>query len=156
MGSYHQIIEKEPLGRELCHQFCKQSNWSQLVEFLHSSEEYETSIDTEKPNLAKQMVCRYLEIEDRESLFKDIIGDNLIEDTHRRSVTLPTHALFAPCVKEVRRHLQEEPFTSYKKSVYFKRYLQWKYLERRPVTKHLFRHYRVLGKGGFGEVCACQ
>ncbi|NXR87063.1 GRK5 kinase, partial [Hypocryptadius cinnamomeus] len=27
---------------------------------------------------------------------------------------------------------------------------------RQPVTKHTFRHYRVLGKGGFGEVCACQ
>ncbi|XP_045145453.1 G protein-coupled receptor kinase 4 isoform X4 [Echinops telfairi] len=25
-----------------------------------------------------------------------------------------------------------------------------------PVTKNTFRHYRVLGKGGFGEVCACQ
>ncbi|XP_010846279.1 PREDICTED: G protein-coupled receptor kinase 4 isoform X2 [Bison bison bison] len=27
---------------------------------------------------------------------------------------------------------------------------------RQPVTKSTFRHYRVLGKGGFGEVCACQ
>ena len=25
-----------------------------------------------------------------------------------------------------------------------------------PVTKNTFRMYRVLGKGGFGEVCACQ
>ena len=25
-----------------------------------------------------------------------------------------------------------------------------------PVTKKTFRMYRVLGKGGFGEVCACQ
>ena len=25
-------------------------------------------------------------------------------------------------------------------------------LSRQPVTKKLFRHYRVLGKGGFGEV----
>lgn len=24
------------------------------------------------------------------------------------------------------------------------------------VTKYTFRMYRVLGKGGFGEVCACQ
>ena len=24
------------------------------------------------------------------------------------------------------------------------------------MTKHTFRTYRVLGKGGFGEVCACQ
>src|SRR3569832_441063 len=27
---------------------------------------------------------------------------------------------------------------------------------RLPVDKHVFRMYRVLGKGGFGEVCACQ
>ncbi|XP_059533084.1 G protein-coupled receptor kinase 4 isoform X16 [Myotis daubentonii] len=27
---------------------------------------------------------------------------------------------------------------------------------RQPVTKKTFRHYRVLGKGGFGEVYACQ
>ncbi len=25
-----------------------------------------------------------------------------------------------------------------------------------PITKNTFRMYRVLGKGGFGEVCACQ
>lgn len=27
---------------------------------------------------------------------------------------------------------------------------------RQPVTYKTFRMYRVLGKGGFGEVCACQ
>ncbi|CDS42043.1 G protein coupled receptor kinase 6 [Echinococcus multilocularis] len=40
--------------------------------------------------------------------------------------------------------------------MYFDRYLQWKWLEMQPVTKGTFRMYRVLGKGGFGEVCACQ
>ncbi|XP_043828519.1 G protein-coupled receptor kinase 4 isoform X2 [Dromiciops gliroides] len=40
--------------------------------------------------------------------------------------------------------------------MFFSRFLQWKWLERQPVTKNTFRHYRVLGKGGFGEVCACQ
>lgn len=36
------------------------------------------------------------------------------------------------------------------------RYLQWKWLEAQPITYKTFRMYRVLGKGGFGEVCACQ
>lgn len=36
------------------------------------------------------------------------------------------------------------------------RYLQWKWLEAQSVTYKTFRMYRVLGKGGFGEVCACQ
>ncbi|XP_054721580.1 G protein-coupled receptor kinase 2-like [Uloborus diversus] len=40
--------------------------------------------------------------------------------------------------------------------MYFHRYLQWKWLESQPVTAKTFRMYRVLGKGGFGEVCACQ
>ncbi|XP_034781829.1 G protein-coupled receptor kinase 5-like isoform X5 [Acipenser ruthenus] len=40
--------------------------------------------------------------------------------------------------------------------MHFDRFLQWKWLERQPVTKNTFRQYRVLGKGGFGEVCACQ
>ncbi|XP_034068435.1 G protein-coupled receptor kinase 5 isoform X2 [Gymnodraco acuticeps] len=40
--------------------------------------------------------------------------------------------------------------------MYFDRFMQWKMLERQPITKDTFRQYRVLGKGGFGEVCACQ
>lgn len=36
------------------------------------------------------------------------------------------------------------------------RYLQWKWLEGQQITYKTFRMYRVLGKGGFGEVCACQ
>ena len=35
-------------------------------------------------------------------------------------------------------------------------WIQWKWLERQAVTSKTFRMYRVLGKGGFGEVCACQ
>lgn len=30
------------------------------------------------------------------------------------------------------------------------------FVNRSPITKYTFRMYRVLGKGGFGEVCACQ
>ena len=33
-------------------------------------------------------------------------------------------------------------------------FLNWAilFIKRQPVTKKTFRHYRVLGKGGFGEV----
>uniref|UniRef100_A0A4W5MJ77 G protein-coupled receptor kinase n=1 Tax=Hucho hucho TaxID=62062 RepID=A0A4W5MJ77_9TELE len=40
--------------------------------------------------------------------------------------------------------------------MYFDRFLQWKMIERQPVTKYIFRQYRMLGKGGFGEVWAFQ
>uniref|UniRef100_A0AAQ5Z236 G protein-coupled receptor kinase n=1 Tax=Amphiprion ocellaris TaxID=80972 RepID=A0AAQ5Z236_AMPOC len=53
-------------------------------------------------------------------------------------------------------YLSVAPFADYLDSMYYNRFLQWKWLERQPVTKNTFRQYRVLGKGGFGEVCACQ
>lgn len=64
--------------------------------------------------------------------------------------------LFASCATEVKAHLASAPFEEFKQSMYFDRYLQWKYLERQAITYKTFRMYRVLGKGGFGEVCACQ
>ncbi|KAL3270370.1 hypothetical protein HHI36_009416 [Cryptolaemus montrouzieri] len=64
--------------------------------------------------------------------------------------------LFAPCVHAVKSLLSAEPFREFTNSMYFHRYLQWKWLESQPVTYKTFRMYRVLGKGGFGEVCACQ
>ena len=58
--------------------------------------------------------------------------------------------------RSVKDFLSKEPFNEFEKSKYFLRYLQWKTLECRTVTAKTFRMYRVLGKGGFGEVCACQ
>ncbi|NXC21543.1 GRK5 kinase, partial [Corythaeola cristata] len=50
------------------------------------------------------------------------------------------------------QYLSGDPFADYRDSMYFDRFLQWKYLERQSVTKDTFRQYRILGKGGFGEV----
>ncbi|XP_065649441.1 G protein-coupled receptor kinase 5 isoform X2 [Hydra vulgaris] len=155
--SYHQVAEKEPIGRLLFEQFCSlNSKLKVIIDFLHSSEEYECSVDSERQTKASQLVAQYLQIEDRENIFNDIVNTDTIELVRRQSVTEPTHSTFLPCVRELQNYLKGKPFEDYLNSYHFKRYLQWKMLERAPVTKNLFRHYRVLGKGGFGEVCACQ
>ncbi|KAK7584348.1 hypothetical protein V9T40_005311 [Parthenolecanium corni] len=64
--------------------------------------------------------------------------------------------LFVKCAEIVKTFQSKEPFSLFRISMYFHRYLQWKWLESQPVTYKTFRMYRVLGKGGFGEVCACQ
>jgi len=74
----------------------------------------------------------------------------------RDSINSKSRELFSECQEEVKKFLSEEPYTEFRRSMYFHRYLQWKYLESQPVTYKTFRMYRVLGKGGFGEVCACQ
>ncbi|CAG5929092.1 unnamed protein product [Menidia menidia] len=84
------------------------------------------------------------------------IPQDLVSGCRERLEQTPCKELFDECAKIVRDYLSGAPFSSYQESMYFSRFLQWKWLERQPVTKNTFRHYRVLGKGGFGEVCACQ
>uniref|UniRef100_A0A8C3C042 G protein-coupled receptor kinase 5 n=1 Tax=Cairina moschata TaxID=8855 RepID=A0A8C3C042_CAIMO len=80
------------------------------------------------------------------------VSQDLIQQTEEKLENSPCKELFSHCTKSVLDHLSGEPFQEYLSSMYFDRFLQWKWLERQPVTKNTFRQYRVLGKGGFGEV----
>eukprot|EP00092_Neocalanus_flemingeri_P007640 GFUD01008246.1.p1 GENE.GFUD01008246.1~~GFUD01008246.1.p1 ORF type:complete len:647 (+),score=109.48 GFUD01008246.1:635-2575(+) len=84
-----------------------------------------------------------------------ILPDEMVEAV-KENINYKSRELFNQCQTEVKNFLSEHPFKEFRMSMYFHRYLQWKNLERQPVTYKTFRMYRVLGKGGFGEVCACQ
>jgi len=84
-----------------------------------------------------------------------ILPDEMVESL-KDNINSKSRELFNQCQAEVKNFLSEHPFKEFRMSMYFHRYLQWKNLERQPVTYKTFRMYRVLGKGGFGEVCACQ
>ena len=64
----------------------------------------------------------------------------------RRDINSKSRELFSECQVEVKKFLSEAPFREFRMSMYFHRYLQWKYLERQPVTYKTFRMYRVLGE----------
>uniref|UniRef100_UPI00358FC2A4 rhodopsin kinase GRK7-like n=1 Tax=Myxine glutinosa TaxID=7769 RepID=UPI00358FC2A4 len=57
--------------------------------------------------------------------------------------------------QETREFLMGKPFREYLESPFFQRFLQWKALEQQKITEKHFYEFRVLGKGGFGEVSSC-
>ncbi|XP_009887774.1 PREDICTED: rhodopsin kinase-like [Charadrius vociferus] len=63
---------------------------------------------------------------------------------------------FVQVRKELLAYLEEVAWTPYRASPEFSRFVQFKWLEKQPVGADAFAEFRVLGKGGFGEVCACQ
>ncbi|ELK32969.1 G protein-coupled receptor kinase 4 [Myotis davidii] len=127
---YSSLCDKQPIGRLLFRQFCNtQHSLKRCIEFLDA-----VNAAAPLPRISARVVraCRL------------------------RLKEVPSKELFKECVRVVHRYLSGKPFEEYQESPYFSRFLQWKWLERQPVTKKTFRHYRVLGKGGFGEVYACQ
>ena len=80
----------------------------------------------------------------------------LVEETKTAVSESVSASSFDRLEKEIKVHFTGEPFQRFLASKYFLRFLQWKHLERQPVTEERFRIFRVLGKGGFGEVYAAQ
>ncbi|XP_050533814.1 G protein-coupled receptor kinase 2 isoform X2 [Daktulosphaira vitifoliae] len=152
---YSYIIDQQPIGRLLFLQFCEEERqeFHRYNVFLDSIEKYEVESDENRSGLAKVLYDKYIRRDAIEAV--DVLNEDMIvrcleqlESAHRE--------LFTDCSTAVKSFLAGRPFSLFESSMYFHRFLQWKWLERQPVTYKTFRMYRVLGKGGFGEVCACQ
>uniref|UniRef100_A0AAX7T4Z0 G protein-coupled receptor kinase n=1 Tax=Astatotilapia calliptera TaxID=8154 RepID=A0AAX7T4Z0_ASTCA len=160
---YTSLCEKQPIGRLLFRQYCDtRPELKRCMEFMDAV--HNSGI---KSIFTSSTICDHVTL----SMFSSVslhlfaspsaahlpdIPQDVVAGCRERLEQSPCKELFNDCTKIVRDYLSGAPFSSYQESMYFSRFLQWKWLERQPVTKNTFRHYRVLGKGGFGEVCACQ
>ncbi|XP_043940242.1 G protein-coupled receptor kinase 5-like isoform X2 [Protopterus annectens] len=152
---YHSLCNKQPIGRLLFRQFCEtKPELQRCIHLLDSLEEYEITTDERRKECGNYIIKRFLDSKSPD--FVPEINDSHITQCPEDLDKSPCKELFSTCLKALHDFLSGTPFALYQQSMYFDRFLQWKHLERQPVTKDTFRQYRVLGKGGFGEVCACQ
>ncbi|KAM4704404.1 LOW QUALITY PROTEIN: G protein-coupled receptor kinase 5 [Rhinophrynus dorsalis] len=151
---YYNLCEKQPIGL-LFRRFCEvQPELECLIHFLDAVAEYEVTPDEKLGEKGREILLKYLTPES--PVYVSEVGQDIVHQMEEKLEISPYKELFSHCAKSVYDFLSGEPFHSYLDSMYYDRFLQWKWLERQPVTKNTFRQYRVLGKGGFGEVCACQ
>ncbi|XP_072262616.1 G protein-coupled receptor kinase 4 isoform X3 [Pyxicephalus adspersus] len=152
---YGSVCEKQPIGRLLFRQFCDtRRELKRCIEFLDSVAEYEVAPDEKRKDHGLIVLRTYFNNGSAAHLPE--IPQDTVHECKERLEQTPCKELFKDCARVVRDYLGGVPFGDFQESMYFNRFLQWKWLEKQPVTKNTFRHYRVLGKGGFGEVCACQ
>uniref|UniRef100_A0A8C8LW87 G protein-coupled receptor kinase n=1 Tax=Oncorhynchus tshawytscha TaxID=74940 RepID=A0A8C8LW87_ONCTS len=144
----------------------KSKKWKQMLQFPHISLCEELRETTEKDYISlceRQPIGRTLFrqfCETRAELrrcvkFLDAVAEYEVspDEKRRECAQELLDKYFSPKVQLIHDYLSVAPFADYIDSMYYNRFLQWKW---QPVTKNTFRQYRVLGKGGFGEVCACQ
>lgn len=155
---FNYIIDCQPIGENLFKQYChKTPHLKYCMEFLRAVNDFHMMVADKHKDSAKRIFDQYIKPDGASSLGlfdEDMSSDiaMLLEsDTNSLSKDI-----YEECRRLVRQYLAGEPYKAFLVSPFYWRYLQWKYLERAPIGKDHFRQYRVLGKGGFGLVFACQ
>ncbi|TNN86454.1 G protein-coupled receptor kinase 5 [Liparis tanakae] len=144
----------------------RSKKWKEILRFPHISQcteqgddierdydDYEVTPDEKRKCRGDQIIKTFLS---KQSPQRVDIAEVFADQCRENLELSPCKEIFSNCHKTVHDYLSGAPFLDYQNSMYFDRFLQWGMLERQPITKDTFRQYRVLGKGGFGEVCACQ
>ncbi|KAG8010465.1 G protein-coupled receptor kinase 5 [Nibea albiflora] len=151
---YYSLCVTQPIGKKLFQLFCRsRPELHKFTSLQDALEAFETKSDEERREFGFSIIQKFLRSQSNQCVSTMVTH----EESCIQNLELdPCGDVFRDCTADLHKHLQGEPFTQYQESMFFDRFLQWKMLERSPITKHTFRQYRLLGKGGFGEVWACQ
>ncbi|XP_069474383.1 rhodopsin kinase GRK7 isoform X2 [Ambystoma mexicanum] len=148
------VCEQQPIGRRLFRDFIATVPEYQLAQdFLDELHTWELSEDATKDTLLHEMAGKYLK-EDSKS-FLPFMSRKLAEKS-QEAPNAEHEELLQLAKEEAKNFLTDAPFQDFQSSPLYDRFLQWKAFEQQPITEKYFYEFRVLGKGGFGEVCAIQ
>nr|AUG68901.1 G protein-coupled receptor kinase 1X [Mordacia mordax] len=149
LPSFERVCNLEPIGRQLFRQFLDtQKEFRPAGQLLQACEDMDTSEDSEKPEAAKKIVAEHMGDKNAAS-FCPFLSAAAAQSAR-------ANGSFAEALAETLEHLRAHALAKYVGSPHYLRYLQFKWLEMQPMGEEWFSDFRVLGKGGFGEVCACQ
>ncbi|XP_067848363.1 rhodopsin kinase GRK1 [Heptranchias perlo] len=151
---FESICVKQPIGKRLFQQYLDTVNeYKPAYQLWNYIEEYDTAEDEDRARKAQSAISKFLE--SGAELFCSYLEEKSILRVKEDCVNVRDD-LFRECKEATMKFLKGSPFESYKESMYLMRFLQWKWLEAQPIGEDWFLDFRVLGKGGFGEVSACQ
>nr|XP_006112219.1 rhodopsin kinase [Pelodiscus sinensis] len=152
--NFQSICLRQPIGKRLFQQFLEdQEAFKAAGGLWKSMEEYAASEENERTQKAQKTVNQFFDSASKTfcSFLEEKVVMRVKEDAkHGRA------DLFKETEQHLLKHLEDQALAKYKDSLFFARFLQFKWLEGQSVTEEWFLDFRVLGKGGFGEVCACQ
>ncbi|KAF1378693.1 hypothetical protein PFLUV_G00193180 [Perca fluviatilis] len=151
--TFDNMCIKQPIGKRLFQQFLESdATYKNAGELWKDIEDYTMCQEKEREQKAQKIVNKYYKSASKNfcSFLEEKAVTRVVEDfKHVRG------DLFKESEKQLLKHL-EKATDGFKNSMYFLRYVQFKWLESQPVDEEWFNDFRVLGKGGFGEVFACQ
>lgn len=151
---FHTVCVEQPIGKRLFQEFLDSNkDYGGACRLWKDVEEYNMAEDEGRAEKAGKILSQYMEPDAK--YFCPFLPENGITKLRGKRQEAGDD-LFKETMDSVMDFLQEVPYTFFLESMYLKRFLQWKWLEMQPIGEDCFLDFRVLGKGGFGEVSACQ
>ncbi|KAM6942838.1 rhodopsin kinase GRK1 isoform 2-T2 [Xenentodon cancila] len=152
--SFQTVCIEQPIGKRLFQEFLESNNeYKGPCRLWKDVEDYNMAEDEDRTKKASKILSRYMEPDAKYYCpFLPENGITKVKEKHKGA----GDDLFCETMDSVVDFLKEVPYTFFLESMYLKRFLQWKWLEMQPIGDDWFLDFRVLGKGGFGEVSACQ
>lgn len=147
---FQSICVDQPIGRRLFRDYLATVPEYLLAQsFLEEITDWELEEESIKDQLLQALVSKRFK-DNAESQLPFLSADLFKKVQQAKISEVPP--LLQLVKEEINNHLKESPFQDYQNSVFYDRFLQWKAFERQPITHKYFYEFRVLGKGGFGEV----
>ncbi|XP_056435763.1 rhodopsin kinase GRK1 [Gadus chalcogrammus] len=148
------VCIEQPIGRRLFREFLSATlEYNGPLRLWKDIEAYDLADEGDLSQKAAKIVTRYMEPSAKH--YCPILSEEIVAKV-KEGQQEAGDGLFAPALACVMNFLREVPYIFFLESMYLKRFLQWKWLEMQPMDDDWFLDFRVLGKGGFGEVSACQ
>lgn len=151
---FQSMCVDQPIGRRLFRDFILSvPEYLSVQDFLDEVNDWELEEGSVKESILQILVNKRFTQDSQERL--TCLSDDLskrLQNAQGADIT----PLVLLAKEESKAYLGKDPFEAYQNSDYYDRFLQWKAFERQPITHKYFYEFRVLGKGGFGEVSTCD
>ncbi|XP_067851160.1 rhodopsin kinase grk7a isoform X2 [Heptranchias perlo] len=151
---YDSVCEQQPIGKKFFRLFTATvPEYQVAVDFVNEVTIFYVAENEVKDNLLQDIATIFLKPDSKNYL--SFLSQELA-DKCKNAARKDFVELLALADSEAKKFLMGKPFQDFQNSPFFDKFLQWKSFERQPITDKYFYKFRVLGKGGFGEVCAIQ
>ncbi|KFO35026.1 rhodopsin kinase GRK1 [Fukomys damarensis] len=151
---FDSVCSEQPIGKRLFQQFLgTDKRHAPALGLWRDIEDYDMADGDLRLQKAQALLAQYLD--PRAEQFCGFLDEGMVAQV-KEGPAMNQDGLFQQLLQATLVHLSQAPFQEFLGSLHFLRFLQWKWLEAQPMGEDWFLDFRVLGKGGFGEVWACQ
>lgn len=152
VADYDSICEQQPIGKKFFRDFLNTvPEYLVARDFLDEVSNWELAEDSVKNSTMENMITNFLKAGSKNYLA--FMSSDLASKC--QAATAEDYENVMQLAKEESKlFLKDKPFQDFQTSPFYDKFIQWKVFEKQPVTEKYFYEFRVLGKGGFGEVRA--